>query len=425
MNGKQILAAVAATGLMASAALGQSVDPTIEESSMFGVRMSSGRFWRYDFVTDTKTSVGYVRDVKTGTILTGIRGAAYFPSMPPGYPGFQQIHGFWLDPNDSHSKVVHVDVETGESKLTGIDLGEGMVRGATAVTSSTTATHPDGTTYEQLIWRVFAMQDVPEPETIPAADGMANLNPNNSANYEFTMTTPTGTYTRDHLHKNTETDEHGVFYEGTAGYVRFSPKGNGNQNSLILNGEPFLLSNGSVYEFEGDLLVRVFNDHIKNTKSMGHWWIGMDAVTCTVKQDGVVILSPPEPWVPTSRLFALHTETGLSTTTMELKRLYKGLATNDGGATFYTASGSNLYRIDPAAKTETLVGNTLLSDITGLKFVGTTLFAFDDSPDKLFAVDHNTGSIIGTGAYLGITDLGGIVFMPSSEVPKKQYVAFD
>ena len=420
MNGRRIHVTVAVmTAVLAVAGTthGQSIDPTYQQTTMFGIRYSSGRMWKYDFAKDQAVVVDYVRDVDTGTVLTNIRGAAYFPSMPKTYSGFQQIHCFWTDPADNLTKVVHIDVETAQAKRTGINMGKGVVRGAVGAVGQSGGLRT---------WRVFGVQDKPQPPIILDVDGMANLNPSNNDDFEFTITTPDGTFTRDHLKNvNVQVDANGVFYSGSATLVRFKPKGNGNQNSFKFKGTTYLLNNAKAYEFSGNMNVTVFNDQIKNGKAMGHWWIGSTGESVTVREDSTTIVSAQTPWVATSRLISLHTATGLATTEMELSRLYRGLATNDGGTTFYSVSGTSLYRINPSSKTETLVGTISLTDLNGLSFVGNTLFAFDDSPDRLYAINHNNGQTIGGGAYLKVPDIGAMVFINTSEIPAKTYVAFD
>ena len=104
--------------------------------------------------------------------------------------------------------------------------------------------------------------------------GEININPNNNPDREFTLTKPDGTQiTRDDLHKDSPTGGDGTYYQGLATYIRVKPKGNGNQNTWIVDGEVFPLQNKNVYELTGDMTVRLYNDHPKNGKAMGHWWI--------------------------------------------------------------------------------------------------------------------------------------------------------
>lgn len=99
--------------------------------------------------------------------------------------------------------------------------------------------------------------------------GRVNLNPNNNPSHEFALRLGDGTtITRDDLHGDYEG------YEGDAEYVFFRPKGNGNQNGLVLDGQAYELRNGSQYEiWAPSMQVRVYNDKVKNGRAMGHWWL--------------------------------------------------------------------------------------------------------------------------------------------------------
>ena len=103
-------------------------------------------------------------------------------------------------------------------------------------------------------------------------------NPSNNSNFSFVLRKPDGSYiTRDDLHDSNRQLE----YFGDISWVLFRPKGNGNQNSLTLNGEVYDLQNGRLYLIIGsDISGRVYNDKKNNNgKSMGRWWL--DSVSAT------------------------------------------------------------------------------------------------------------------------------------------------
>lgn len=123
-----------------------------------------------------------------------------------------------------------------------------------------------------------------EEDSIPLLrgdiSGSININPNNSANNEFTLTTPSGTVTRDTLAQT-----YGG-YNGPATMVHIKPKGNGNQNTLTVNGAPFSLANSTTYTFISDhMTVALRNDKVKNGKAMGQWWIDITATDTTIKTE--------------------------------------------------------------------------------------------------------------------------------------------
>lgn len=117
----------------------------------------------------------------------------------------------------------------------------------------------------------------PDGQTI---GGEINLNPNNRTDYEFELRKPDGTtITRDTIHSSGSTFE----YSGPATRIRFRPKGNGNQNGLTLDGQPYRLYNSSLYTIEivgpgGAITVHLYNDSPNGKgKAMGKWWLTINA----------------------------------------------------------------------------------------------------------------------------------------------------
>ncbi len=110
--------------------------------------------------------------------------------------------------------------------------------------------------------------------------GEVNINPGKSSNHEFTLGLADGTViTRDDL-----TKEYGG-YTGPAEMVFLKPKGNGNQNSLTLNGAPYTIYNANTYEITGSLDVRLYNDKVNPAgKAVGHWWVEITANGATIEQ---------------------------------------------------------------------------------------------------------------------------------------------
>ncbi len=86
------------------------------------------------------------------------------------------------------------------------------------------------------------------------------FNPGN-AEWEFCLTTPSGTYNREDLTSN-------FSYSGPATSVYFKPIAGG--GNAIVNGQPYSVQNGQYYLFQGGLTVDVSSSH---PGSMGHWEI--------------------------------------------------------------------------------------------------------------------------------------------------------
>lgn len=237
-----------ATLLIASAAQAQEVDPFYQQTALFGINRTSAELSRYNFADGTFQAIGRVTD-GSGNSMLDINASAYVP-------GHMNIFAFWNDPSDSQTKMVYVNTMTAKGTVVGNPMGPGQMTGAVAGSNSGTA----------------------------SISGLININPNNSPDNEFILNTADGsTYTRDHLHQNSNVDGSGTFYQGAAHYVRVKPKGNGNQSGLIVNGEAFSLNNNTAYKIVGPMAVRVYNDQINgNGKAMGKWWIEITAGTVSV-----------------------------------------------------------------------------------------------------------------------------------------------
>ena len=127
----------------------------------------------------------------------------------------------------------------------------------------------------------------PEEDDSPnSLSGSININPANGTNFEFTLELPDGfEITRDDLHADDPISHGNGFnanyleYAGPAALVMVKPKGNANQNGLLLNGEPYRLYNKNRYTITStSMTVHLYNDkRNKKGKAMGHWWIDIAA----------------------------------------------------------------------------------------------------------------------------------------------------
>lgn len=104
-------------------------------------------------------------------------------------------------------------------------------------------------------------------ETAGSMAGMININPGNNNQFEFEMVLADGSViTRDDLHANRSLE-----FTGKVTSIHIKPKGNANQNALIVDGQPYTLQNARVYEITGDIDVHLYND---GGNGMGQWWLG-------------------------------------------------------------------------------------------------------------------------------------------------------
>jgi len=109
--------------------------------------------------------------------------------------------------------------------------------------------------------------------------GAININPNNSPQNEFQLKLVNGTIIdRDDL-----VQDYGG-YNGPALMVHVKPKGNGNQNELLVNGENYPLENKSLYQIlSPTMAVNLYNDNVNpQGKAVGKWWIAIGATGATV-----------------------------------------------------------------------------------------------------------------------------------------------
>jgi len=125
-----------------------------------------------------------------------------------------------------------------------------------------------------------------------AIRGGLNINPNNNDRFEFSMELPNGdVIDRDNLHSGT-LDDGSPFesYCGQATQIRVCPKGNGNQNCLLVLGDdgeyhPYPVKNGTLLLLASDAMwARLRNVKSSNGKAMGQWWIDIWTNTATITE---------------------------------------------------------------------------------------------------------------------------------------------
>jgi hypothetical protein len=121
-----------------------------------------------------------------------------------------------------------------------------------------------------------------------AVSGTINLNPNNNDDYEFVLVVDGGAViSRDTLEDSTPPvpgQSSGYTfpgYSGGASYISFMPKGNGNQNSLSVDGQAYDLQNGTRYVIMGDPMTV----NLHQTQGNGHWYIDVQAQNATIGPD--------------------------------------------------------------------------------------------------------------------------------------------
>ncbi|HEX7010853.1 MAG TPA: hypothetical protein VF184_12795 [Phycisphaeraceae bacterium] len=396
MRKLHVVGAVLAGMMAGPGAMGQSAEPSLDSVAMYGITRSGGQLIRYEHASGELRTIGTIR-TPDGLPMTGIDAAAYIP-------GFQNLFAFWLDPQDDRCKLVYVDLETAAATIINDQMEGGRITGATAV--------PVGNGQ----WTVYAVQLAQAQMPFEVA-GLVNLNPNNSPDNEFVLVQPNGvTITRDHLHADAPVSGDGTYYQGEATAIRFRPKGNGQQNQLMIDGEPYPLQNSNTYILRGQMTVRVFNDHLKNGKAMGHWWLQILSGTA-VFVDDLAVQTP-------DRLVSVDHQTGTVTELFPIDRAYESLAALSPGE-FYATHSSQLYRIDVLSESQTLLGTIPATAVPAMEYLQTALAGHEKGSHQLTFMDTLTAGQIGSSTVVGNTDLGTIIFVPLESDPLIKPDAFD
>ncbi len=119
-------------------------------------------------------------------------------------------------------------------------------------------------------------------------EGCVNINPNNRKDFELCVVTPqSGTITRDDLTKSY------TGYSGPAVSVHVRPQGNGNQNTLCVNGIPYPIDNAQSYDIlSTNMSVRLYKDRIgRMREARGAWWMALSAKEAVIvsSADGISV----------------------------------------------------------------------------------------------------------------------------------------
>jgi hypothetical protein len=387
--------ALSAGLLIAGAAQAQS----LSGYQLYGIKGSTNELYRHDFRSGAGATLGVIQS-REGQVFEDVQATAYIP-------GHSNLIGFWKDSSDGNSKLLYIDMNTGRSAVVGsADLGPGRVTGAVAVMDapSTTAAGSRTSVAQSRAHVVYAIQ---QSVTV---NGTINLNPSNSPLSEFLLKKPDGTWlTRDDL-KNATKQE---LYAGPATFLRVSPKSNGTQNMLQVDGGTYTINNSGTYEFSGTVTARVYNT--SSNLSMGSWSVD---VTST----GVQVSNPGGTQSILGRLIQVDHKTGAHKVLMKLARNYESLAAVASDK-FYATYGNELYELNPATGAETLLGSTPTA-VQALEFAGNVAYGFENTTNALQPLwEDGVGPAIGLPVVTGASNLRSIVFVRTPDAPK--FSAYD
>lgn len=364
---------------------------------LYGVGSGTGELIRYGLESGDLDSIGTVR-LSDGTVLTGVGASAYVPRNT-------NIFAFWADPSDHHTKLVYINSLTAAAAIVGQDLGTGRITGAVAVKPQAGAALGDGqpTPLNEIgQHEVYAVRAL----TVDVG-GEININPNSSPDNELLIVKGDGEQiTRDSLKGNLLLALGGVYYEGPAQYVRVRAKGDGVQNTLLVNGSPYVTANERQYTFtiRGNLNVKLYNPRA-GTPS-GHWYLQFTGTDVIVQENTA----------PLAQIVKVNPRTGAYEVVMPLGRVYEGLAASTS-AKFYATYGQELYELTPSAGTETLIGTLEYADTKALECANGRLYGFSAAIDRLIEINPSNGATVGPPIDLGVLDMNTLTFMRGADAP--------
>lgn len=410
----QTFLAAAATAALTACATTSAQAQGLSDYALFGVDAQTENLYRFDFHEDAGSPVGPIRRADDGTTMAGIKALAYVP-------GHQNIFAFWTDPSDHKTKLAYVNINDATAQIYPNDFGTGPITAATAVKSAagvTLASNQVTPPVERIAHKIYAVQ------IYLTISGQININPNNSPDNEFILTKPDGTQiTRDDLHTGTDIDEKGNAYFGPAVSVRVKPKGNGGQNSLILNGTPYYIDNSHTYLIHGQYMTcRVYNDKVhSNGKAMGKWWLEISTGSVVVENWGESGNSKKSSTTGSSifgTVICVDPATGVAQQVMTISRFYDGLAGEVSG-TLYAVSAGRVYALNTVTGTETALGGIMgYTNVEALENAGSNLYGFTTLDKRLLPVSTASGAVNGTPINIGDVKLRSKVFMRLADAPR-------
>jgi len=420
---------------------------------LYGIQSDTGQLHRYDLADGTLSTVGPVQDT-SGNVLTGIEASAHVP-------GNLNIYGFWTDPADGNAKLVYINTMTGIATPVGQHLGSDPITGAVAVNSGTPAK-----------WSVYAVQHVEagligghfDVDTSTTGGNSTDAHVHEYDDKHNVLGIDVFNYLNVELQEINEVVNGSALFKLITVNANLSPGAtvriNGGTNTL--GDGPYTLGNtpgatqvtGLKIDFNknaipnGGLVPTQTSLVRSNTPGAnGEYRNGAFAVQAvalnadgspayTLGSNGAATsgllwettlfwhtkdpTAAVAPAAATGRLIRVNQATGAYESLMILARAYDSLAGSGGsGTVFLATSGSDLYRIDSAAQTETLIGS-IPSSTPAMEFVGTTLMGATAGTTTLLPLDQSQGGILGVPINVGMSNLGTMVFVPLNKDANKK-----
>lgn len=241
-----------------------------------------------DFPIGTQISVTATAWIKTDSALDGTQNSHWTPyrtvdsgntthnvitlrngDVIPNIPGFLNQAAVPTYLKDFVDPATNTIVLGASQAIKLFELGSEVTVDPYTQTASLTASQD----FQDLVLLVTMAQEQTELVTgmvvTGTVSGGVNINPNNSPHGIFELTKPDmTTITMDDLKNATSANVNvnGLYYSGGATKIRIKPKGNGAQNTLLLNGQPYFMKNNTTYTFNAaSMTATVYNDQVIST----------------------------------------------------------------------------------------------------------------------------------------------------------------
>jgi hypothetical protein len=203
-------------------------------------------------------------------------------------------------------------------------------------------------------------------------EGSLNVNPDSSVRNAFVLSLPDG---RNFSDEDLRRDGF-VGYSGAVARVTVKPKGNSDDNMLLVDGAPYPLRNGETYEIAGPAIEAVLT-HASEGSSLpaGQWWLRIAASNATVRATYDKLMPAIEAGAKTDGraeyVFEIHADDGC--------RLYiDGKVLVDDWVACWEKSPRSLRRSPPVLLTEGM------HEIVVEYFQGQSLEEGDSDPMRLY-----------------------------------------
>ena len=457
---------------------------TLNDYLMYGVTSDTGQLIRYSFADNTSQVIGDVH-LKDGTVLKGIEASAHVPRSINIFgfwtdPADRLTKLVYINTKNAEASIVGLDL--GSSVITGAVATK--PGGAVGVVAGEPTPVQEISEFE--VYAVQGAPQIPfeieDGQVIPSIPYAAKVTVLGAAiemgNYNQAVTVkvcigndvaepfgPSGQAIAGNVN-DADNPRHFVFINGYAAnspisitgtsWAKIDTQSTGDLESdwamhmsvnslgqsstvkVLRNGDPVPNIPGFKDQNSLAAFIADYIDTATNTVSLDKnqaiylFELGTTDLDSSAAdfQDLVVLVSlAKDPMdftgpggMPSNQLIKVDRKTGTFVNVMPLNRTYDSLTATQSEL-FYASDGENLYQIDPASQTETLLGKMQHPHNKSLEFAGSDLLGFSTTAGRVWQVDLGSMQMIGSAFDPGFKDIGTIVF--SRIIDEAPYVAYD